>query len=476
MMKPLELWGGVECTFNRVGDVYHDQLERSGHDRRIDDLDLFAGLGLRALRYPILWERTAPDGIAAADWTWADARLARLRELHIEPIVGLVHHGNGPAYTSLCDPLFPQKLAEYAGAVAARYPWVENYTPVNEPMTTARFSGLYGHWYPHGRDGLTWAHLLLTQCRAIVLAMRAIREVNPAAKLIQTEDIGKTYSTPHMAYQADFENERRWLSFDLLCGRVHSDHPMARYFRELGVPDHEWQIFEDEPCPPGIFGCDYYVTSERFLDERLKRYPPALWGGNPHERYADVEAVRVCAEGIEGPHGVLRETWQRYGGALAITEAHLACTCDEQKRWIQENWTAAQSLRREGADVRAVTVWSLLGAYDWNSLVTRASGYYEAGAFALGGGCPQPTALAEMLQDLSAKGRHADPALKLPGWWRRPERLLYAPVSRERSLTSARPLALPRSGTKTRITSAPALPLLTLPPATAVKNRKINLN
>ena len=50
--------------------------------------------------------------------------------------------------------------------------------------------------------------------------MRAIREVNPAAQLVQTEDIGKTYSTPALAYQADFENERRWLSFDLLCGRV----------------------------------------------------------------------------------------------------------------------------------------------------------------------------------------------------------------------------------------------------------------
>ena len=57
--------------------------------------------------------------------------------------------------------------------------------------------------------------------------MQAIRRVNPAAQLVQTEDMGKTFSTPRLQYQADFENERRWLSFDLLCGRVGPDHPLA---------------------------------------------------------------------------------------------------------------------------------------------------------------------------------------------------------------------------------------------------------
>ena len=65
----LELWAGVECTVNRVGNEFYDQLERNGHADRIEDLDLFAGLGVRALRYPVLWERTAPDGLARADWT-----------------------------------------------------------------------------------------------------------------------------------------------------------------------------------------------------------------------------------------------------------------------------------------------------------------------------------------------------------------------------------------------------------------------
>ena len=49
----IELWAGIECTVNRVGDAYFDQLLRNGHERRIEDLDRFAELGITAIRYPV---------------------------------------------------------------------------------------------------------------------------------------------------------------------------------------------------------------------------------------------------------------------------------------------------------------------------------------------------------------------------------------------------------------------------------------
>ena len=425
---PLEVWAGVECTVNRVGDQYFDQLERNGHATRLDDLNLFAELGVRAIRYPVLWERTAPNGLENADWSWADERLGRLRELGIRPIIGLVHHGSGPRHTSLIDPAFPEELAKFARAVAERYPWITHYTPVNEPLTTARFSGLYGHWYPHGRDGLTFAQALLTQCHAIKRSMWAIRQVNPAAQLVQTEDLGKIFSTPLLAYQAEFENERRWLSFDLLCGRVHRDCQMWHYLRSLGISEGELELFLEAPCPPDIIGINHYLTSDRFLDERLERYPACSHGGNGRHRYADVEAVRVCAEGPTGPRLLMREAWERYGLPLAVTEVHLGSTREEQLRWLHEVWDAAQSLKREGLDIRAVTAWSLLGTYDWNTLVTRAEGHYEPGVFDLRSPLPRPTALARMVSDLAAGRKYDHPLLDVPGWWRRSQRLLYPPV------------------------------------------------
>jgi dTDP-4-dehydrorhamnose reductase len=46
--RPLELWGGLECTVNRVRDDYFHQLDRNGHARRPDDIARFASLGIRA--------------------------------------------------------------------------------------------------------------------------------------------------------------------------------------------------------------------------------------------------------------------------------------------------------------------------------------------------------------------------------------------------------------------------------------------
>ena len=151
-MTALELWAGPECTVNRVGDAWRDQMAETGFAQRLDDIDRIASLGVRRMRMPLLWERCATDTPLGFDWRWSDARIERARACGLECIAGLVHHGSGPPGTHLLAPNFAPDLARYAGAVARRYPALNAYTPVNEPTTTARFSGLYGVWYPHGRD------------------------------------------------------------------------------------------------------------------------------------------------------------------------------------------------------------------------------------------------------------------------------------------------------------------------------------
>ena len=426
-LPPLEMWGGLECTVNRVGDVYFDQLKRNGHINRPDDIQRFAELGMSMLRYPIQWERIAPSGIQQADWTWADERLDLLRSVGIKPIVGLTHHGSGPRDTSLVESSFVEGLAQFAGAVAQRYPWVEYYTPVNEPLTTARFSGLYGHWYPHGRTNGTFIRALLNECRATVLAMQAIRRVNPSAQLIQTEDLGKTFSTPLLAKLADWDNERRWLTFDILCGRLDRNHLMWDFLIDSGAHEAELEAFLEHPCPPDILGIDYYATSERFFDEHLDRYPASMRTENKNYTYVDVEAIRVDTGGPLplGHYERMKEAWERYHIPLAITEVHLGCTREEQIRWLVEAWSAAQALRQEGAEIRGVTAWSLLGAYDWNNLVTRIGDFYEPGVFDVRGAQPRPTALATVVRTLAAGEIPDHPVLAQTGWWKRSDRFFY---------------------------------------------------
>ncbi len=434
--RPLELWGGLECTVNRVRDDYFHQLDRNGHASRADDIARFASLGIRAIRYPVLWERTAPEGIHAADWAWPDERLNALRAHGVTPIAGLIHHGSGPRHTSLVDPAFAEQLAEYAGAVAARYPWIEYYTPVNEPCTTARFAGLYGVWYPHGRDDRTFVQALLNQCRAVVLAMRAIRAVNPDAKLVQTDDLGKTYSTPEMAKVAEFYNERRWLAWDLLCGMVGPEHALWSYLTKTGIPAEEFLWFRDNPCPPNVIGVNYYVTSERWLDHRPDRYPAHHRGLADGIPCADIEASRALATPTAGIAPLLHEIWDRYHIPLAVTEAHIDANREDQLRWLLEIWEAGKEVRANGVDLRAVTVWSLLGSFDWNSLVTCNNGYYEPGPFDVRAPEPRPTAVARMMRELSADAPLSHPVLRGQGWWRRPGRWLCTPVATPDALTS----------------------------------------
>jgi dTDP-4-dehydrorhamnose reductase len=421
---PPELWGGAECTIVRLNEDYRDQSVETGHRDRRGDIGLMADLGVTTVRFPILWESIAPERPDRLDFAWTDDRLALLRERGIKVIGGLLHHGSGPKYTDLLDPDFPGKLADYAARVAERYPWIETWTPVNEPLTTARFSGLYGHWYPHGRDYPTFLRALVNECRGTLEAMRAIRSAVPGARLLQTEDLGKTFATTPLLHQARHENERRWLSLDLLDGRLDSRHGWHSSLLRAGIAADEIEQFAGGEARPDLLGINHYLTSERFLDHRTHLYPWLQPGGNGRDTYVDAEAVRV--KRLEPETGLgprLKEAWERYRIPIAVTEVHHGCHRDEQLRWFAEAWETATRLKSEGMDLRAVTIWSMFGNVDWRFLLTERNGHYDTGAFDVRSGTPRPTAIAHAAW-ACAKGEAFDhPALDSPGWWRRAPRL-----------------------------------------------------
>lgn len=419
--NPIEIWGGVECTIVRMKNDIHDQLEKSGHESRPDDMRLIAGLGIKTIRYPLLWEKSVRD---KNFFRLHDERLQELIKSGIEPIAGLLHHGSGPFHTALDDPDFPYLLAEYAYNISKRYPWITSYTPVNEPLTTARFSGLYGIWYPHMTGDHSFLKMFLNQMKGIVLSMQAIRANNPQAALIQTEDLCKIHSTKQLKYQADFENHRRWLTYDLLTGKFDFRHPLWNYLIQSGIHEKEIEFFLENVTTPAVCGFNYYVSSERYLDQNLRDYPQCHHGGNGTHTYADVEAVRVSNAQID-LYSLLKDAWMRYQLPLALTEIHIACTREEQMRWFYEAFQTGNKLTSEGVNFRAITAWSLLGSYDWDTLLQNKNNTYECGAFDVRSGIPRPTALAKMICELNSGIPSGDRLLEIPGWWRRNIRQLY---------------------------------------------------
>ncbi len=414
-MRKLEIWGGVECTLNRVGNRFFDQTLRSGHLERDSDLLRFASLGIRTLRYPILWEQVEQGG--TFHWNRLDRRLSLLSALGIKIVAGLVHHGSGPGHTDLLDDSFALKLAGFGEAVARRYPWIEYYTPINEPLTTARFSGLYGHWYPHHRNDRSFVRALTNQVRGITLSMKRIRQINPKAKLVFTEDLGTVYGSSELDYQVAFENHRRWLSLDLLCGTVNEAHPLSAYLRENGMSETDLAFFQRETIRPEVVGINHYVTSNRYLDLNFSAHPICSHGGNGQHQYADVAAVRALPGTEPCFEELLTEAWERYGIPVGLTEVHMGRTREEQIRWLQDAWKGAHDCLAKGVPVKALCAWALLGSYDWDSLVTESRGHYESGAFDMRSPVPRITAVGKLLRDYTTGTKPSHPLLHQPGWW-----------------------------------------------------------
>lgn len=419
-----EIWGGAEYSFVRTGDEVYDQLNATGHESDSGtDLHLYKELGINTIRYPLLWEKYSAN--EKQFFLLHDQRLNKLTSLGIMPVAGLLHHGSGPFFTNLASNDFPELLAEYAYKIAKRYPWIQLYTPVNEPLTTARFSGLYGIWYPHLNSDRSFVRIFINELKAIVLSMQAIRSVNSAAGLVQTEDLCRVLSTTVLDYQAVFENLRRWLTYDLLLGKVTHEHPMYRYFIDNGIDEEELSFFNKNYIIPEVVGFNYYVTSERFLDHRKSIYPACFHGENMFHEYADVEAVRANVNEETGSYNLLKTAWERYKLPMALTEVHLSCTREEQLRWFMEAWETGRKLRSEGVDFRAITAWAFFGSYDWSSLLCQKRLDYESGVYDIRSGTPRRTAVAELISNLSTDQKKFDNILLTPGWWKRNTRVIY---------------------------------------------------
>jgi dTDP-4-dehydrorhamnose reductase len=412
------VWAGVEPSFLTIGGRRRDQLSETGHGDRLADLDGLAELGVRAVRYPVLWGRGGPE----TDWAWARKRLDRLAELGVDPIIGLLHHGWGPEGIDPLDPHYPARFAAYALEVARRSPEVRTFLPINEPLTTARFAGLYGWWDPQARDDGVFSRLIVAECLAIRAAARALRRHDPSLRILVNEDAGRTHGTPELVDVVTFYNDRRWLTFDLLTGRVDRNHPMWESL--AGVPGlaDRLRVLADDPELPDVLGLDHYVTSDRFLDHRLDRYPTVVSRTDIDHGFVDVELARVGGFEVDGFWRSLKETWDRYRLPLALTEVHLGGEPSDEVSWWAEAWHDAIAAVRLGIPVESVTTWSAFGSCDWDSLLRLHRGTYRAGAFDVSDGRPVLTPLGRAVRATVA-GR--PPAPHPTGWWRQPYRVSF---------------------------------------------------
>ena len=405
-----EIWASPEPTVARIDALRtRDQLRDTGHETRESDVDLIGQLGVHATRYPVLWEKVAPSDPHVRDYGWAERRLRALADRGVEPIVTLLHHGSGPFYTSLVDPRFPELFAEYAAATARRFPWVKRWTPINEPLTTARFSTLYAAWYPNTFfDDAAFGRAVVNEVLAIALASERIRDVVPHARFLLTEDLQSfTAADERVEAYVAHKRERMFLSCELLQGRVVDGHPMHRYLVErCGIAPAELKQLERRPQPPDVMGWNYYPNSERWLESE------------GDGRHRNLGVVDVAPERLD-MRSLLRAAHARLGLPFALSEVHVMGNERERARWMLHRFADALAVRSEGVPVVAFGAWAAFGMVDWTSLLCRADDVREDGIYTCGAPdrAPRRTLVADVVAGLAAGRMPAVPSEA--AWWER---------------------------------------------------------
>jgi len=329
-----------------------DEMEKTGHYQHWKrDFDLVKEMGIEYLRYGPPYYKTH-TGPGQYDWSFTDETFNRLKELDITPIVDLCHFGVPDWLGNFQNPDFPFYFAEYARAFAARYPYLNLYTPINEIFIAAMFSAQYGWWNERLTSDKSFVTALKYLSKANVMAMIRILEVRPDATFIQSESSEYFHPfDPAAVPLARHLNQKRFLSLDLTYGYPLNVN-MYQYLLRNGMTKNEYQWFSDNQVKAHcIMGNDYYVTNEHLV-------------------YAN--GFTHAAGEIFGYYVITSQYYRRYKLPIMHTETNIrmpAC-----REWLFKQWANVQRLKHDGMPIMGFTWYSLLHQVDWDTALREDNG------------------------------------------------------------------------------------------------------
>src|SRR6185503_20718834 len=121
---------------------------------------------------------------------------------------------------------------------------------------------------------------------------------------------------PEIVRIANFENQRRFLTLDLLYAHP-VDETMRRHLRDQGMPDDEYDWFMAQETPRrAILGIDYYLWNEQLIDTEGR--PQALGE-------------------LFGWYVVAGQYWERYRRPMMHTETNVM-DARAAPSWLWRQW------------------------------------------------------------------------------------------------------------------------------------------
>jgi hypothetical protein len=305
---------GIENSYPTIGlsdgTMYRvDEMAKTRHyECWREDFQLVKEMGIEHLRYGPPYYR-CHLGPGRYDWSFADETFTALREMGITPVADLCHFG------------VPDWIGDFQNP----------------------------DWLASDRAFVTAIKHL---CQANVLAMKAIIECLPEVTFIQSEASQYYHAEdPGCEPQADFLNQKRFLSLDLTYGYPISVN-VYEYLLDNGMSREEYHWFGKHQVKAHcVMGTDYYITNEHLV-------------------HAD--GTTSEAGDLFGYYVLTRQYFSRYRLPVMHTETNYRAP--DAVPWLRKQWTNAVELKQEGVPIVGFTWYSLTDQVDWDSALRENAG------------------------------------------------------------------------------------------------------
>jgi beta-glucosidase/6-phospho-beta-glucosidase/beta-galactosidase len=344
---PTFFLSGFECsTFLWKDRGRRDLVEETQHRRHAaEDYGLLRDLGIAVSREGIPWPLVDRGG-GSYDFSPVDPMIEAMNRAQVLPVWDLCHYG----YPEDLDPFsvdFAARFADYCRA-AARYvvPRLRGpyfFTPVNEITFFSFCGGEWGWVAPYRASREDRFRLRLALCEAAIAGVKAVREVEPAARMVHMDPLVQVVAPRDRPDQAEAAYHETYvdtfLAWDVLAGK---EHP------ELG----------GSPEVLDIVGANNYSFGQMEYREH-----------GPHQALSpDDDRVKPLCD-------LLRLVWERYRRPMVIGET--SGMGRGRAAWLKDVMEESLAAVDEGMDLHGVCLFPAVDMPDWHTGQWIHNGIYD---------------------------------------------------------------------------------------------------